>query len=115
MTDTSCKQQHRPVWQAWRTLRATAAKYRTADDLRRLRGAYRFARNKHVGQTRRSGEPYITHPLAVAQILAEMEMDLATLMAGLLHDVVEDTAVTHDEASQRFGPEVAALVDGVTK
>ena len=86
MSDAPCRQQHRPVWQAWRKLRATVAKYRSAGDLKRLRGAYRFARNKHAGQMRRSGEPYITHPLAVALILAEMEMDLATLMAGLHYE-----------------------------
>src|SRR5260370_42285062 len=115
MIDNECRQQHKPVWESWRNLRTTVAKYRTVDDVRRLRAAYRFARNKHAGQMRRSGEPYMTHPLAVAQILAEMEMDTSTLMAGLLHDVVEDTAVTQEETVQRFGPEGAALVDGVTK
>src|SRR6266511_893337 len=113
MTDIQCRQIHKPVWEAWRQLRATVAKYRSPEDLRRLRSAYRFARNNHAGQKRRSGEPYMTHPLAVAQILAEMEMDLSTLMAGLLHDVVEDTGVTQEDAVQQFGPEVAALVDGV--
>lgn len=77
--------------------------------------AYDYAALKHEGQFRRSGEPYITHPLAVALILAELEMDDATLAAGLLHDVIEDCGVTHDELAGEFGDEIADLVDGVTK
>ncbi len=84
-------------------------------DLDLLRRAYAFACEKHAGQVRRSGEEYITHPVAVAEILAELEMDVPTLAAALLHDVVEDTSVTAEDMVQRFGPEVAGLVDGVTK
>ena len=91
------------------------AKYNPEADFALLRKAYAFACEKHTGQVRLSGEPYITHPVAVCEILASIEMDVPTLAAGLLHDVVEDTSVTPEEMSERFGPEVAALVDGVTK
>ena len=80
-----------------------------------LRRAYAYAAEKHEGQARRSGEPYITHPLAVALILTELEMDDATLAAALLHDVVEDCGVSRDQLAQEFGEEIADLVDGVTK
>ncbi|MEP6755938.1 MAG: bifunctional (p)ppGpp synthetase/guanosine-3',5'-bis(diphosphate) 3'-pyrophosphohydrolase, partial [Chthonomonadales bacterium] len=79
------------------------------------RRAYHFARKMHAKIKRRSGEPYITHPLAVAQILAELEMDIQTLCAGLLHDVVEDTKVTREDIEKMFSKEIADLVDGVTK
>jgi len=80
-----------------------------------LRRAYRVAEEKHRGQMRKSGDPYITHPVAVAQILAELGMDTTTLVAALLHDTVEDTSYTMDELRDDFGGEVAVLVDGVTK
>jgi GTP pyrophosphokinase len=80
-----------------------------------LMRAYDFAHEKHEGQKRRTGEPYIEHPIAVAGILAELGMDDPTLAAGLLHDVVEDCGVGYAEMAQRFGNEVAQLVDGVTK
>jgi guanosine-3',5'-bis(diphosphate) 3'-pyrophosphohydrolase len=80
-----------------------------------LRRAYAYAAAKHEGQFRRSGEPYIMHPLAVTLILTELEMDDATLVAGLLHDVVEDCGVSRDELAAEFGDEIADLVDGVTK
>jgi GTP pyrophosphokinase len=80
-----------------------------------LRRAYACAEARHEGQTRRSGEPYITHPLAVATILTELEMDDATLAAGLLHDVIEDCGVSRDDLAGEFGDEIADLVDGVTK
>src|SRR5690554_4347643 len=80
-----------------------------------LERAYRFAVNAHQGQKRFSGELYITHPLGVATILAELELDLDTIVAGLLHDVVEDTEVTLEEIENEFGSEIAQLVDGVTK
>jgi GTP pyrophosphokinase len=80
-----------------------------------LRAAYELADAAHDGQKRASGEHYIEHPIAVARILADMEMDRQTIAAALLHDVVEDTVVTSAEVASRFGPEVAQLVDGVTK
>jgi GTP pyrophosphokinase/guanosine-3',5'-bis(diphosphate) 3'-pyrophosphohydrolase len=80
-----------------------------------IRRAYHFADNAHEGQTRRSGERYITHPLAVAHVLAMMHMDYECIMAGLLHDVIEDTALTRDDLAAEFGEEVAELVEGVTK
>ncbi len=80
-----------------------------------LRGVYELADTAHDGQRRASGEDYIEHPIAVAKILADMEMDRATIAAAILHDVVEDTVVTSVEVSERFGPEIAQLVDGVTK
>ncbi len=80
-----------------------------------IKRAYQFALNAHGNQKRVSGDWYITHPLGVARILAELELDLVTIMTGLLHDVLEDTAVTYDELEKEFGPEVADLVEGVTK
>lgn len=74
-----------------------------------------FARQAHAGQSRASGDPYIEHPLAVASILADLKMDVPTIIAALLHDVVEDTEYTLEDIEQRFGAEVAQLVDGVTK
>jgi GTP pyrophosphokinase len=80
-----------------------------------LRRAYRIAESMHRGQMRKSGEPYITHPLAVAQLVAELGMDTTTLVAALLHDTVEDTTYTLEALDRDFGAEVAYLVDGVTK
>ena len=77
--------------------------------------AYEYADKAHEGQTRQSGEPYITHPISVAHILVELGMDTETICAGLLHDVVEDTASTLDEIKKMFGADVALMVDGVTK
>jgi len=89
--------------------------YHPNTDAERLRRAYAYAEAKHEGQSRRSGEPYITHPVAVTTILTELEMDDATLAAGLLHDVVEDCGVSRDQLAAEFGGEIADLVDGVTK
>ena len=97
------------------TLIALARVYHSTVDADLLRRAYAYAAEKHEGQTRRSGEPYITHPLAVATILTELEMDDATLAAGLLHDVVEDCGVSREQIAAEFGREIADLVDGVTK
>lgn len=77
--------------------------------------AYQFSQEAHQGQLRNSGEPYIIHPLAVAEILAELELDISTIVAAILHDVLEDTRVTFEELVKEFGEEVAVLVDGVTK
>ncbi|WP_033258476.1 MULTISPECIES: HD domain-containing protein [Kitasatospora] len=84
-------------------------------DVPLLTRAYRLAEESHRGQTRKSGEPYITHPLAVTMILAQLGADTTTLVASLLHDTVEDTEVTLEQVAEDFGPEVAYLVDGVTK
>lgn len=84
-------------------------------DLELLYSAYVFAANKHKGQLRKSGEPYLSHPLNVAKILAEMKMDMDTVIAGLLHDTLEDTDATYDELDRLFGKDVAFLVDGVSK
>jgi guanosine-3',5'-bis(diphosphate) 3'-pyrophosphohydrolase len=80
-----------------------------------LRSVYELADAAHDGQHRASGEDYIEHPVAVARILADMEMDKATIAASILHDVVEDTVVTSEQVAAKFGPEIAQLVDGVTK
>src|SRR6476620_10960956 len=89
--------------------------YLKPKDVARLEDAYRFSEAAHAGQTRQSGEPYISHPLAVAEILADWHLDGQTLMGALLHDVTEDTCVTRDEISDTFGKPVADLVDGVSK
>lgn len=87
----------------------------TPEDVEMVEKAYRFAAEHHKDQKRRSGEPYIIHPLCVAIILVGMGMDTPTIVAALLHDVVEDTGVQLSEIEQEFGPEAALLVDGVTK
>jgi guanosine-3',5'-bis(diphosphate) 3'-pyrophosphohydrolase len=84
-------------------------------EVERVQDAYDFAFDAHHGQRRRSGEPYITHPVAVADLLADLKLDSQTLIAAILHDVMEDTATVKDEITQRFGQEVAELVDGVSK
>lgn len=90
-------------------------KYHPSDDISLIEKAYRLANEAHKGQVRKSGEPYIIHPLYVAIILADLELDKETIVAGLLHDVVEDTIMTCEEITKQFGPDVALLVDGVTK
>jgi guanosine-3',5'-bis(diphosphate) 3'-pyrophosphohydrolase len=91
------------------------AAYAKPEEIEIVRRAYALAEQAHRGQLRKSGDPYITHPLAVADILVDLRLDTTTLAAALLHDVVEDTGVTGEEIARQFGPEVAALVDGVTK
>ena len=91
-----------------------AAKNKDAN-LELIQKAYVFAAAAHAGQTRLSGEPYLSHPLAVADTLADMGFDEPTVAAGLLHDTVEDTSVTIDDIAENFGDEVADIVDGVTK
>ena len=90
-------------------------KYHPSDDISMIEKAYKVACEAHNGQVRKSGEPYIIHPLNVAIILAELEMDKETIAAGLLHDVVEDTVMTEADLEREFGSDVAILVDGVTK
>ena len=90
-------------------------KYHPSTDITLIQKAYETAREAHKDQKRKSGEPYIIHPLCVAIILADLELDKETIVAGLLHDAVEDTWMTCEEIEKEFGPEVALLVDGVTK
>ncbi len=90
-------------------------KYHPSDDITLIEKAYRQAAEAHKGQLRKSGEPYIIHPLCVSIVLADLEMDKETIAAGLLHDVVEDTICTKEEIEKSFGSDVALLVDGVTK
>ena len=90
-------------------------KYHPSTDITLIEKAYRIADQAHKEQVRKSGEPYIIHPLYVAIILAELELDKETIVSGLLHDVVEDTVMTKEEIAAQFGDEVALLVDGVTK
>jgi guanosine-3',5'-bis(diphosphate) 3'-pyrophosphohydrolase len=90
-------------------------KHHPGDNLDLIRRAYIFSAKEHKGQVRASGEPYLTHPLEVSNILAEMKMDAVTVSVGLLHDVVEDTLTTLEKIEELFGPEVAHIVDGVTK
>ena len=94
---------------------ASVRKYHPSADISLIEKAYHVARDAHEGQTRKSGEPYIVHPLCVAIILAELELDKETIAAGLLHDVLEDTVMTADEIKEEFSEEVLLLVDGVTK
>ncbi|MGN0317522.1 MAG: RelA/SpoT family protein [Lachnospira sp.] len=97
------------------TLIKEIKKYHPSSDLSDVEKAYRIAKEAHEGQLRKSGEPYIIHPICVAIILAELEMDKETIVAGLLHDVVEDTVMTTEDVAREFSDEVALLVDGVTK
>jgi GTP diphosphokinase / guanosine-3',5'-bis(diphosphate) 3'-diphosphatase len=90
-------------------------KNRPGDDFELLRRAYDFAAEQHKGQTRLSGEPYLSHPVEVAHLLADMKLDVTSLCAALLHDVVEDTKLPLEKIAEHFGPDVARLVEGVTK
>ena len=92
-----------------------ARAYLPVEDCERLKTAYRFSDEAHLGQFRQSGEPYVSHPLAVAEICTQWRLDSQALMAALLHDTVEDTKATSQEIAEKFGPEVAALVEGLSK
>jgi len=96
-------------------LLAQIRSYSPNADLQVVEAAYLFAQTCHEGQVRRSGEPYITHPIAVAEIVAEMQLDVASVVAALLHDVIEDCHVTEENLTTRFGKEISNLVEGVTK
>src|SRR5215207_7009529 len=89
--------------------------YTSDEERESLRRAYVFSALEHKGQVRHSGEPYLVHPLEVANILADMRLDPVAIAAGLLHDVVEDTLTTIEKIQEHFGPEVAHVVEGVTK
>lgn len=96
-------------------LKTTVVKYHPSSDLDIIAKAYQLAKDAHKDQKRKSGEPYLIHPVCVAIILAQLEMDKETIVGGLLHDVVEDTKYTTEDLTKMFSAEVAALVDGVTK
>lgn len=104
-----------PPDELYKELVAKIKKYHPSDDFSLIEKAYHVADDAHKNQKRKSGEPYIIHPLCVAIILAELEMDKETIEAGLLHDVIEDTELSKDDVAREFSPEVALLVDGVTK
>ena len=96
-------------------LEKTISGYNISADLKQIRTAYEYARDHHGEQMRRDGSPYITHPLQVAQIVAEMRLDSESIIAALLHDCIEDTDATYEDVAKRFGVTVADIVDGVTK
>ena len=101
--------------QLYQALVARVRKYHPSADISMIEKAYQIGKEAHKEQVRKSGEPYIIHPLWVAIILADLEMDKETIVAGMLHDVVEDTTMTVEDVTREFGEEVALLVDGVTK
>ena len=101
--------------EAAKTLIERVGTYLPEDSTELVGQAYIYAEECHTGQTRKSGEPYIAHPLETALFLADLHLDTHTIVAALLHDVVEDCDVSLDEIDRRFGPEVMKLVDGVTK
>ena len=107
--------EHLSPEELYRDLISRVQKYHPSDDISLIEKAYNLAYEAHKTQVRKSGEPYIIHPLCVAIILADLEMDKETIAAGLLHDVVEDTIFTSEEMEKEFGADVALLVDGVTK
>jgi GTP pyrophosphokinase len=96
-------------------LASKLAGYLTPAELKKVKEAYRFSDEMHLGQVRKSGEPYISHPIAVAEICADWKLDAQAIMAALLHDVIEDQDVKKEELLERFGPQVANLVDGLSK
>ena len=101
--------------QSIETFATQLADYLAPNQIEQVKRAYDFAKHAHTGQFRKSGEPYINHPLAVAGILADMHMDHQCLMAALLHDVIEDTGVAKTQLGDEFDIQVAELVDGVSK
>lgn len=106
---------HKTPEELYEDLIREVRRYHPSDDISMIEKACRVAADKHKNQRRKSGEPYIIHPLKVAIILAQLEMDKETITAGILHDVVEDTDMTLEQVQEEFGPDVALLVDGVTK
>ncbi|WP_412526528.1 RelA/SpoT family protein [Burkholderia lata] len=96
-------------------LTAVLAEYLPPEEIKEVKAAFHFSDEAHLGQYRQSGEPYITHPVAVAEICAGWKLDAQAVMAALLHDVMEDQGVTKSELAERFGPKVAELVDGLSK
>ena len=100
---------------AWQELWSRASRYLQKDDLMQVGDAFVYAAEAHAKQVRYSGDPYIVHSLGAASVLSDMQLDVQTLIAALLHDVIEDTEINEDEIAARFGTDVATLVDGVTK
>ena len=104
-----------PILERYHALEKKMAAYTPNLDTQRLYDAFTFADAEHHGQLRKSGEPYIIHPLAVADIVADLGLDTDSVIAALLHDCIEDTPATHEDIAKKFGPTVAELVEGVTK
>ena len=104
-----------PILERYQALEQKILDYNPGLDRGRLFSAFTYADNAHSGQLRKDGSPYITHPLAVAEIVADLELDTDSIIAALLHDCIEDTGATHEEIAKLFGPAVADLVEGVTK
>ena len=104
-----------PILERYQALEQKILDYNPGLDRGRLFSAFTYADNAHSGQLRKDGSPYITHPLAVAEIVADLELDTDSIIAALLHDCIEDTGATHEEIAKLFGPTVADLVEGVTK
>ena len=104
-----------PVLESYRALEEKVEQYNHNLDTKRLYSAFQYADSAHSGQLRKDGSPYITHPLAVAEIVSELELDTDSIIAALLHDCIEDTGATHEDIAKLFGVPVADLVEGVTK
>ena len=104
-----------PVLESYRALEEKIEQYNHNLDTKRLYSAFQYADSAHSGQLRKDGSPYITHPLAVAEIVSELELDTDSIIAALLHDCIEDTGATHEDIAKLFGAPVADLVEGVTK
>ena len=103
------------IEQSYRELADTILEHNPGVDLGRVRAAFELADRAHSGQKRKAGTPYVTHCVAAAQICAEMGLDEDSIVAALLHDCIEDTAITHEDIARQFGAEVADIVEGVTK
>ena len=104
-----------PILERYQALEDKVKAYNPALDAKRLFSAFTYADNAHAGQLRKDGSPYITHPLAVAEIVADLELDTDSIIASMLHDTIEDPGATHEEIAKLFGHTVADLVEGVTK
>jgi GTP pyrophosphokinase len=115
MVTAARRKDPRPIGERFEALLRQVQANRPHEDISLIRKAWEFCVSHHEGQTRASGEPYIVHPLEVAEVLAEMKLDATAIAAALLHDAVEDTPATSEEIGERFGDQVAHIVEGVTK
>ncbi|MEG1857621.1 MAG: HD domain-containing protein, partial [Pseudoflavonifractor sp.] len=104
-----------PILERYQALEDKIKAYNPSLDTQRLFAAFNYADNAHSGQLRKDGSPFVTHPIAVAEIVADLELDTDSIIAAMLHDCIEDTAATHEEIAKQFGSTVAELVEGVTK